>query len=33
MKEPFEDVRAISEVLPSLMEELETTWRRIGVEL
>jgi DNA-binding NarL/FixJ family response regulator len=33
MEERFEDVRTISEVLPSLMQELETTWRRIGVEL
>ena len=32
-EEGFEDVRGISELLPSLMEELETTWRRIGVEL
>jgi DNA-binding NarL/FixJ family response regulator len=33
MEEGFEDVRGISELLPSLMVELETTWRRIGVEL
>jgi DNA-binding NarL/FixJ family response regulator len=29
----LENVRGISELLPSLLEELETTWRRIGVEL